>query len=443
MRRSLFTLLVACAAAFLVSGTATAQQKFIAHLDAAQEVPATPSTGNGVCVVTLNAAETSIGVNCTFTGLTSNLQADHIHANAAPGVNAGILFGFNVTGGTSGTFTAGPFAVTPAQVANMRSHLWYINLHSVNFPGGEIRGQLKQANTPFDLDGDGRTDISVFRQSANTFFTLMSLSNTLQSNVFGSGAGDNWLNNTYDFDGDGRGDPLLVEIDATNRAVWTILQTGTNTIRNVQWGDFTATVGDTLAMGDYDGDGRQDIAVYRRLNGQWSIIQSSNGAQRFEFWGASTGAAATGDQPCVGDYDGDGISDLTVVRNESGQRVFYIRQSATGTLRSVIFGSSTTDGFFFFAQIDIDGDGKQDIAVNRTVGTQRVHLIQRSSDGVLVSTPWGASATGSTVFWGDYDGDGKTDYCARVLAGGVMTWNILQSSNGAHRSVNWGMTGDQ
>ncbi len=445
MRRSFFSLLVACAAVLLVSGTALAQQKFIAHLDAAQEVPSTPSTGNGVCVVTLNAAQTSIGVQCTYTGLTSNLQADHIHANAAPGVNAGILFGFGVTGGTSGTFTAGPFAVTPAQVADMRAHLWYINLHSVNFPGGEIRGQVKQANTVFDIDGDGRSDIVVFRQSTNTFYVLQSLTNTLQTYVFGSGTGDIWLNNTADFDGDGRGDPMLVELDALGRAVWTILQTGTNTIRNVQWGDFNTAVGDTLAINDYDGDGRQDIAVYRRSNGQWSIIQSSNGQSRFEFWGASTGSAATGDQPSVGDYDGDGSADLTVVRNEGTQRVWYIRQSATGTLRVVTWGlaSVPADGFFFFAPIDIDGDGKQDVAVNRTVGTQRVHIIQRSSDGVQSSIPWGPAGTGSTALFGDYDGDGKTDFVARVASGGIFNWNILQSSNGAHRTVQWGQTGDQ
>ena len=443
MRRQFISWAMTCAALLLLSGTALADQKFIAHLNSAQEVPSTPSSGVGVCVVTLNAAETSISASCTYQGLTSALQADHIHGNAAPGVNAAILFNFAATGGTSGSFNAGPFAVTPAQVASMRAHLYYVNLHTTNFPGGEIRGQLKQSNTVYDADGDGRTDITVFRQSANTFFTLASLTNTLQTTAFGSGAGDNWLNNTADFDGDGRADPLLIEIDGTGKAVWTILQTGTNTIRNVQWGDFNTAVADTLAMADYDGDGRTDIAVYRRLNGQWSIIQSSNGAQRFEFWGASTGSAATGDQPCVGDYDGDGMADLTVVRTEAGQRVFYIRQSSTGTLRSVIWGTAATDGFFFFAPIDIDGDGKQDVAVNRAVSGQRVHLILRSSDGVQISQPWGASGTGSTALWGDYDGDGKTDFVARVLSGGVMTWNILQSSNGVHRSVQWGMTSDQ
>lgn len=432
------------AAVTLLSGSALAQQKFTAHLDPSQEVPSTASTGSGSCVVTLNAAETSISVSCTYQGLTSALQLDHIHGNAAPGVNAAVLFNFAQTGGTSGSFNAGPFAVTPAQVAAMRSHLFYVNLHTANFPGGEIRGQVKQAtNVASDFDGDGRSDITVFRQSANTFYILRSLTNTLESDIFGSGTGDIFLNNTADFDGDGRSDALLIELDATGHAVWTILQSATNTVRNVVWGDFNTATGDTLAIGDYDGDGIQDIATYRRLNGQWNIIQSSNGAQRFENWGASTGSATTGDQPCVGDYDGDGLSDLTVVRNEGGQRVFYIRQSATGTLRVVAWGASATDGFFFFAPFDIDGDGKQDINVNRAVSGQRTFLILRSSDNQPQTIAWGASGTGSTALFGDYDGDGKTDIVARVLSAGVMTWNILQSSNGAHRSVNFGTTGDQ
>ncbi len=441
MRRKIFSGFMALAAVVLMSGSALAQQKFVAHLNAAQEVPSTPSTGSGVCVITLNAAETSISVSCTYQGLTSNLQADHIHANAAPGVNAGILFNFAATGGTSGSFNAGPFATTPAQVADMRAHLWYVNLHSVNFPGGEIRGQVKQANTVFDLDGDGRTDITVFRQSANTFYTLSSLTNTLIVNTFGSGAGDNWLNSTCDFDGDGRGDPLIIELSG-NIAVWTILQTGTNTIRNVQWGDLSI---DNLAVSDYDGDGKQDIATYRRTTGVWNILESSTGQPRFEVWGATAATPAAGDQPSVGDYDGDGKTDLTVVRSESGQRVFYIRQSATNTLRSVIWGSATTDGFFFFAPLDVDGDGKQDVAINRVSGTQRLHVILQSSNNQARFVTWGPSTAAPTAvnLFGDYDGDGKSDFVSRVLSGGAFTWNILQSSNGAHRSVLWGQTSDQ
>lgn len=431
MKRVFFVLILA----LMMGATASADQKFIAALSAAQEVPATASTGSGTCVITLNAAETSIGASCTYTGLTSNLQADHIHANAAVGVNAGILFNFAATGGTSGSFTAGPFAVTPAQVANMRAHLWYVNLHSVNFPGGEIRGQVKQSNTVYDADGDGRTDVVVFRQTNNTFYTLASLTNTAVLQTHGT-TSENHLNNTCDFDGDGRGDPLLLRIDGVGRAEWRILQSSTNTVRYALWGDFNTAVGDTLAPADYDGDGRTDIAVFRRSTGIWYILDSATGAVSHVRFGA------VNDQPSVGDYDGDGKADPTAVRTESGARVFYILQSSNGVTRREVWGTALTDGFFFFAPFDIDGDGKQDISVNRADAGARLFLILKSTGGEQYIR-WGASGTGSTAMFGDYDGDGKTDIVARRVLGGLMNWEILQSSNGQERGLIWGITADQ
>lgn len=428
----------------LMVGAASAQQRFVASLSGAQEVPANNSAGTGSCTIVLNLAETQVTVTCTYSGLGSNANAAHTHGNGAVGVSAAVLFGYSsVPAATSGTIGPQTFAITPTQVANMRAHLHYVNIHSVNLPGGEIRGQIKQATTVYDRDGDGRTDITVFRQSNNTFYNLNSLGGAVDSFQFGSGTGDNWLNNTADFDGDGRGDPLIIAVGTGNRITWSVLQTGTNTLRNVVWGDLTATTGDQLAMADYDGDGKTDIATYRRQTGVFNILESSTGSPRYVAWGANTGVASTGDQVCVGDYDGDGKADPTVVRSESGQRVFYTLRSSDSTSTVTIFGSSTTDGFFFFAPFDIDGDGKQDIAVNRAVSGQRVFFIKRSSDNTVQVITWGASGTGSTAMFGDYDGDGKTDIVARRTVGGLFEWYILRSSDGGTTVATFGITGDQ
>src|SRR5688500_7477041 len=86
------------------AGAVCAQQRFVASLDGKQEVPANASLGKGTCTIVLNAAQTQITVNCTFSGLGSNLNAAHIHGNAAVGVNAPILFGFTgLPSATSGT----------------------------------------------------------------------------------------------------------------------------------------------------------------------------------------------------------------------------------------------------------------------------------------------------------------------------------------------------
>ena len=421
----------------LFSATATfSQQRFAASLRGSQEVPPNNSGGKGSCTIVLNAAQTQITVNCTFSGLGTNAAAAHIHGNGAVGVNAPVLFGFTgVPSATSGSIGPLVFAVTPQQVADMRAHLYYVNIHSTAIPGGEIRGQIKQAHTVYDVDGDGRTDATTFRQSTNTFWHLNSLNGAVTQFILGTGSGDIFLNNTADFDGDGRGDPLLLKLDAASTATWSIYQTDTNTVRSVQWGNFSVAINDSLAINDYDGDGKQDVAVFRRTTGDWWIIESSTGLAKVEHWGT------VNDFPSIGDYDGDGRADLTAVRVESGQRVWYIRNSSTGALRREIFGTSATDGLFFFAPFDVDGDSRQDIAVNRITSGTRVFHVLRSSDGAYIQMPWGTTA--DTPLFGDYDGDGKTDLVARRNIGGVFVWHVQRSSDGQIQYIYWGITGDQ
>lgn len=428
-------LLCATVIGLVAIGAVSAQQRFVASLSGQQEVPANNSAGRGSCSIVLNAAETQITLNCTFTGLGSPANAGHIHGNGAVGVSAAVLFGFNtVPAATSGTIGPQVIAVTPTQVANMRAHLHYVNIHSVNLPNGEIRGQIKQINTVFDNDGDGRTDATIFRQSTNTFWVLSSLNGANTPISFGTGSGDTFTNLTSDFDGDGISDPLLIKFDASSRATWLILQSQTNTVRSVMWGDFSLAVNDTRAPADYDGDGKQDIAVFRRSTGVWYVLESSTNSLRAVRWGVET------DSPSIGDYDGDGKADPTVVRSVNGHLVWYTLKSSNGQFTATVFGASGLDGNYFFAPIDVDADGKQDICAVRNL-SGRQYVILRSSDSSTLFVDWGL--TGDSLIMGDYDGDGKTDFVARRSLGGQFTWYILRSSDQQLQLIYWGIDGDQ
>jgi len=93
----------------------------------------------------------------------------------------------------------------------------------------------------------------------------------------------------------------------------------------VQWGNGA----DITVPGDYDGDGRTDVAVFRPANGTWFIVKSSTRTAIGVQWG--NGA----DVPVPGDYDGDGKTDLAVYRPSGG--TWFIRQSSTGYATSVSF----------------------------------------------------------------------------------------------------------
>jgi len=62
----------------------------------------------------------------------------HFHGPAAPNLNAGVQVGVGVVG----TPVVGNAILNAAQVADLLAGLWYLNLHTSMFPGGEIRGQV-------------------------------------------------------------------------------------------------------------------------------------------------------------------------------------------------------------------------------------------------------------------------------------------------------------
>ena len=101
------------------------------------------------------------------------------------------------------------------------------------------------------------------------------------------------------------------------------------------------------------------------------------------FKGAAWGAA--NDFVAPGDYDGDGKTDLAAIRDVNGTLVWYILASTAGYI-PVGFGDSNND---FLAQGDYDGDGKTDVAVWRNTNGTFYYL--NSSNGSIGGTPWGAA----------------------------------------------------
>src|SRR6266436_5197996 len=140
MKKSLTPLLLAI---LFSTGIASAQITFDANLLGTSENPPNASPGTGFGQVVLNAAQTQITVDENWSGLTAGATASHIHGPADTAHNAPVIFPFSgVPNATSGAIPTQAFSITPSQVSDLFNGLYYMNVHTSTFPGGEIRGQL-------------------------------------------------------------------------------------------------------------------------------------------------------------------------------------------------------------------------------------------------------------------------------------------------------------
>jgi hypothetical protein len=109
--------------------------------------PVSPS-GNGTATFTLDAAETTLTYTISVASMTSTITAAHIHlgnANTAGGVIVALTNPINgqTVNGTITTATALSLGLSfPSLISLMRNGDVYVNVHTSNNPGGEIRGQI-------------------------------------------------------------------------------------------------------------------------------------------------------------------------------------------------------------------------------------------------------------------------------------------------------------
>jgi hypothetical protein len=302
---------------------------------------------------------------------------------AAAGQSVRLRFRFGADDNTAGTGPASGWNVDTIQVVG-----------AYNCP--PIAANVKSRA---DFDGDGKTDLSVFRPSDTVWYLNRS---TAGFTAVQFGVASDVLT-PGDFDGDGKTD---VAVWRPSTGTWFRLNSSNGTFVGQQFG----ANGDIPQAGDFDGDSKDDLAVWRPLTGEWFRINSVNG----QFVGTQFGA--NGDRPVAGDYDGDGKDDLAVFRPNDG--TWYRINSGSGQFAATRFGLASD----LATPADYDGDNKEDICVFRPADGTWYRL--NSNGGALVAVQFGAS--GDVPVPGDYDGDGRDDQA--VFRSG--TWYLNRSTSG-------------
>lgn len=358
-------------------------------------------------------AVTAPNTNVTWAGGSSqNITWNVANTAAAPVSAANVKISYSTDGGN--TFPTTLIASTPndgSQIVTIPTGNTttarikieavgniFFDVSNVNFT---VSGIAAPPRSRADFDGDGRTDLSVWRNSEGNWYMNRSTSGFLAQH-WGS-SGDRPV--PGDYDNDGKTDLAVFRPTSTAGAAdYYILNSSTSTVTFAEWGQPL----DEAIPGDFDGDGKTDLGLYRPSTGVWWVAKSTGGFIITPFGGST-------DKGLNGDFDGDAKTDIAFYRPSTSQ---WFIQYSSGGINVALFGAPGEVPVVG----DYDGDNKDDLAVwAPSTGTWKVY---QSNSGTLFTVGFGIST--DVPVPGDYDGDGRDDVA--VYRNG--TWYVNRSTSG-------------
>jgi hypothetical protein len=313
-----------------------------------------------------------------------------------------------------------------------------------------------------DFNGDGRADVLLFRSGWSTTPVYFSNGNgTFRVTTLPESSGFNLLNDPAtgkllgDFDGDGRTDLALYRAGWNSTPVY--LSNGDGTFRffnylNPAGMNWINDSGVRRLVGDFNGDGRADVLVSRA---GWSStpVYTASGRGWFTVTNAPSGNAVTNllndpmASPMVGDFDRDGRADVALARAgwNSTPVCFSL---GNGAFRSTNYLTSTVELNDPSARRivgDFDGDGRSDIAVLR-VGYTTTPVYLSSGVGWFTRAAWNTPGNllsgAEQVLAGDFNGDRRMDLVPRRRTWTATPTHLALGGGGFQVSLDTHLSGE-
>ncbi|HEX6342088.1 glucosaminidase domain-containing protein [Umezawaea sp.] len=268
-----------------------------------------------------------------------------------------------------------------------------------------------------DFTGDGKADIATFTRGAASDVYVAASTGTAFS-----GTSVKWHDHfavggeiplTGDFNGDGKAD-VATFTRGTVADVYVSLSNGSGFVGDgVLWHDFFAAGTEIPAVGDFNGDGKDDIATFTRGDAADVYVALSTGSA---FSGTSVKwhdhFAVGGEVPGVGDFDGDGKDDVVTFTRGSSGDVYAALSTGSGFAGD---GVLWHDFFSINGELpsvgDFNGDGKDDVVTFTRGDAGDAYVALSTGTSFAPSSVWHDhfAVGGELPGVGDFDGDGKDD----------------------------------
>jgi FG-GAP-like repeat/FG-GAP repeat/Bacterial pre-peptidase C-terminal domain len=271
-----------------------------------------------------------------------------------------------------------------------------------------------------DFNGDGKQDLVVAHEDLRGTVSVL----------LGDGAGDFSAATNFsvdddpvsvtvgDFNGDGKQDLAAANLSSSDVSI--LLGDGTGNFSsptNFTTGDYTIPT--SVAVGDFNGDGKQDLAVAKQSNSVSILLGDGTGN-----FSAPTNFAVGASFPhsvAVGDFNGDGKQDIATA-NYYSENVSILLGDGTGNFSAPTNFAVGASFPVSVAVGDFNGDGKQDIATANSGGDSVSILLGDGQGNFSAPANFAVGDHPYDVVVGDFNGDGKEDLAtASYISSGTVS----------------------
>ena len=238
-----------------------------------------------------------------------------------------------------------------------------------------------------------------------------------------------------DFDGDGRDDVLLRHAE-TGEWVFYAMDGRDGTLQTTR---MTKNPSYRLAgSGDFDGDGRDDVLLRHATNGAWIFYATVGPRATLRRLGITRNARYR--FRGIGDFDGDGRDDVLLRHVDTGAWIYYVVRDTRATLRRV--GMSRDAGYRFAGTGDLTGDGRDEVLLRHAETGAWIYYKINGARATLTRT-----GLTDDLYWrfnamGDFDGDGRSEVLLRDDRTGRWSIHALEGGTWASRGAELTPDGD-